>query len=179
VGKALPGEADEIKGYTVATRVFGRREDFDQSTDPIVSIKANKLRRALEHYLPEGGSACPPAHRHAQGHLRNDVERQSALQSGVGRPKDRAEADAIESAWPTVLVQLFQNLTGEPELDYLADGLAAELATEITRYQDIRYNTSLDTQEDEWRNCTQVLSRRSIDNFMRKGWWVKRRKSDH
>jgi superfamily II DNA/RNA helicase len=39
---------------------------------------------------------------------------------------------------------------------------------------DIRYNTSLDAREDEWRNCTQVLSRRSIDNFMRKGWWVKR-----
>jgi len=39
---------------------------------------------------------------------------------------------------------------------------------------DIRYNTNLDVQEDEWRNCTQVLSRRSIDNFMRKGWWVKR-----
>ena len=38
---------------------------------------------------------------------------------------------------------------------------------------DIRYNTSLDAHEDEWRNCTQVLSRRSIDNFMRKGWWVK------
>jgi superfamily II DNA or RNA helicase len=39
---------------------------------------------------------------------------------------------------------------------------------------DIRYNTNLDAREDEWRNCTQVLSRRGIDNFMRKGWWVKR-----
>lgn len=38
---------------------------------------------------------------------------------------------------------------------------------------DIRYNANLDAAEDEWRNCTQVLSRRSIDNFMRKGWWVR------
>jgi hypothetical protein len=38
VEKMLAGESDEIKGYTVATRVFGRREDFDQATDPIVSI---------------------------------------------------------------------------------------------------------------------------------------------
>jgi len=38
---------------------------------------------------------------------------------------------------------------------------------------DIRYNTNLDVEEDEWRNCTQVLSRRSIDDFMRKGWWVR------
>jgi TolB-like protein len=33
---------------------------------------------------------------------------------------------------------LFHNLTGNPDLDYLAHGLATELATEITRYQDIR-----------------------------------------
>ena len=39
---------------------------------------------------------------------------------------------------------------------------------------DVRYNTRLDAREDEWRNCTRVLSRRSIDDFMRKGWWVKR-----
>jgi superfamily II DNA/RNA helicase len=35
---------------------------------------------------------------------------------------------------------------------------------------DIRYNANLDVEEDEWRNCTQVLSRRSIDTLMRKGW---------
>lgn len=35
---------------------------------------------------------------------------------------------------------------------------------------DIRYNTNLDAEEDEWRNCTRVLSRRSIDTLMRKGW---------
>jgi superfamily II DNA or RNA helicase len=35
---------------------------------------------------------------------------------------------------------------------------------------DIRYNASLDAEEDEWRNCARVLSRRSIDNLMRNGW---------
>ncbi|MGF1482570.1 MAG: phospholipase D-like domain-containing anti-phage protein [Cyanophyceae cyanobacterium] len=35
---------------------------------------------------------------------------------------------------------------------------------------DIRYNASLDTEEDEWRNCARVLSRRSIDTLMRNGW---------
>jgi Helicase conserved C-terminal domain/PLD-like domain/SNF2-related domain len=35
---------------------------------------------------------------------------------------------------------------------------------------DIRYNTSLDAEEDEWRNCAEVLSRRSIDTLMRQGW---------
>ena len=45
VEKTLAGLTDGIKGYAVATEVFGRREDFDQATDPIVSIQANKLRR--------------------------------------------------------------------------------------------------------------------------------------
>lgn len=35
---------------------------------------------------------------------------------------------------------------------------------------DIRYNTNLDAEEDEWRNCTKVLSQRSIDTLMRNGW---------
>lgn len=35
---------------------------------------------------------------------------------------------------------------------------------------DIRYNTNLDAEEDEWRNCAKVLSRRSLDTVMRNGW---------
>jgi len=138
VEKVLAGESDEIKGYTIATQVFGRREDFDQSTDPIVSIQANKLRRALEHYYLTAGQQDPLRIGMPKGTYVPTFERQTAVQSGAGRPKDRAEADLLESAWPTVLVQLFQNLTGDPGLDYIAHGLATELATEITRYQDIR-----------------------------------------
>ncbi len=39
---------------------------------------------------------------------------------------------------------------------------------------DIRYNSSLDVSEDDWRNCSQVLSRRRIEDFMRQGWWVRK-----
>jgi len=35
---------------------------------------------------------------------------------------------------------------------------------------DIRYNANLDAEEDEWRNCARVLSRRSIETLMRSGW---------
>ena len=51
----LEGRAGEIKGYTVATDVFGRKTDFDPSTDPIVSVEARRLRRALEHYYLTSG----------------------------------------------------------------------------------------------------------------------------
>ena len=59
VGKTIEGKSDEVKGYTVATEVFGRSKDFDQNTDPIVSIQANKLRRALERYYLVAGQNDP------------------------------------------------------------------------------------------------------------------------
>jgi hypothetical protein len=40
VNRKLEGNADSIKGYTIATEVFGHRSDFDQGIDPIVSIQA-------------------------------------------------------------------------------------------------------------------------------------------
>jgi hypothetical protein len=59
VEKALAGESDDIKDYTVATQVFGRRENLDPATDPIVSIQANKLRRRLGHYYLVAGNQDP------------------------------------------------------------------------------------------------------------------------
>ena len=45
VEKTLAGETAEIKGYTVATQVLGRKADFDPNLDPIVRILAGRLRR--------------------------------------------------------------------------------------------------------------------------------------
>jgi TolB-like protein len=49
-----------------------------------------------------------------------------------------SEASEQTDPWPTVLVRPFRNLTGDPEQDYIAAGLASELAIELSRYQDIR-----------------------------------------
>ena len=59
VNRTLAGNACEIKGYTVATEVFGRGPDFNQSIDPVVSIQASRLRRALERYYLTAGEHDP------------------------------------------------------------------------------------------------------------------------
>ena len=69
VTQTLVGNAQDIKGYTVATQVFGRDENFDQAIDPIVSIQANKLRRALERYYLLSGKEDTIQLRHPQGNL--------------------------------------------------------------------------------------------------------------
>ena len=74
VTETIAGRDSEIKGYTVATQIFGRREDFDQSIDPIVSIQANNLRRDLErYYLVVGQNDQVRRDQEACHHLGGDI----------------------------------------------------------------------------------------------------------
>ena len=59
VEETLAGREHRLKGYTIATRVFGRGDDFDAAQDPIVSIQAGRLRRALERYYLVAGGRDP------------------------------------------------------------------------------------------------------------------------
>ena len=55
--KAFLGEASQIKEYSVAIDVFGRQPSFDQNSDSIVRVQANRLRKRLaEYYNSEGAS---------------------------------------------------------------------------------------------------------------------------
>src|SRR6516164_3830588 len=55
--KLFAGEANQIKEYSVALEVFDRSASFDQDSDSIVRVEANRLRKRLaEHYAGEGAS---------------------------------------------------------------------------------------------------------------------------
>ena len=138
VDETFAGNADQIKGFSIATRVFGRKETFDQATDPIVSIHANKLRRALEFYYLTAGVEDPVRIDIKKGTYVPTFRKHSAKASG--RSDRGAEAPPLRrrSSWPTLIIQPFRNLNDDRELNHLAIGLSTELAMEITRYQDIR-----------------------------------------
>ncbi len=52
---SLEGEKDCLKEYNIATDVFRRPADFDQSTDAIVRVEMHRLRKKLkEFYAGEG-----------------------------------------------------------------------------------------------------------------------------
>src|SRR2546421_6188014 len=53
----LRGQAERIKGYTIALEALGRGQDFDPQLDPIVRVEAGRLRRALEHYYTGPGGS--------------------------------------------------------------------------------------------------------------------------
>jgi adenylate cyclase len=138
VSETLAGRAETIKGYTIATQVFGRKQDFDAKLDPIVSIQASALRRALERYyllegkddsvvidIPKG--TYVPAFRTQTQHGSGGAE--AAADNTAGRPKPSS---------PVLIVRPFANLTENQDMNYLAVGIAMELAQEITRHQEIQ-----------------------------------------
>jgi TolB-like protein len=57
VEATLGGQADRIKGYTIATEALGRTVDFDPQADPIVRVEATRLRRALNRYHASASGA--------------------------------------------------------------------------------------------------------------------------
>jgi len=139
VEKTLTGCTQEIKGYTVATEVFGRNADFDAVKDTIVRIQGGRLRRALErYYLTIGrqdrvkidilkGSYVPTFH--LAGSQEAGMEASTA---------DRAEAVLTLPPGPSVAVMPLLNLSGDLKQEFFADGLAEEITNELARYQDLR-----------------------------------------
>ncbi|MEE4243490.1 MAG: hypothetical protein V2I36_18670 [Desulfopila sp.] len=135
VEKVLSERADDLKGYTIATEVFGRRDDFNQASDPIVSIHANKLRRALEHYYLVYGMHDPVRIDIPKGSYVPTFQLNIELLQQETSPTSREAPE--ENSWPVVLVMPFGNFSGDPDLELLSVGLQTELVQEITRYMDI------------------------------------------
>ena len=57
--KTFAGESAQIKEYSVGLDVFDRRDSFDQNTDSIVRVQANRLRKRLSDYYALEGAAHP------------------------------------------------------------------------------------------------------------------------
>ena len=134
----LEGRAGEIKGYTVATDVFGRNEDFDPGTDPIVSVEAGRLRRAIEHYYLTAGRRDRVRITIPKGGYVPTFLFQAGADSSRSSNKTEPNHNGRADPWPSVLIRPFQNLSEGAGQNYMAEGCITELAIELSRYQDIR-----------------------------------------
>jgi len=134
----LEGRAGEIKGYAVATDVFGRKADFDPGTDPIVSVEARRLRRALEHYYLTAGRRDRVLITIPKGGYVPSFLFQTGADSSRSSPETEPNKNERVDPWPSVLIRPFQNLSEGTGPDYVAEGCRTELAIELSRYQDIR-----------------------------------------
>ncbi|MEE4218186.1 MAG: hypothetical protein V2I48_11290 [Xanthomonadales bacterium] len=137
VEETLAGNERQLKGFTIAMEVFGRGKDFDAAHDPVVRIQAGRLRRALERYyliaggedpiyvdIPKGGYVPVFSEGSVAGAKR--CKEPSGLKPGQGE------------AWPSIVVQSFDDLTGRDDLSYLPAGLATDLSIELANSGDLR-----------------------------------------
>ncbi len=157
VEETLAGKAHQIKGYTIATQVFGRRKDFDPAIDPIVRIQAGRLRRALENYYSGPGR---------QDHLKIEIAKGSyvpifslqmseKLQTGESHQfsgdiltnieVSRGTSDCYwspQESYPSITVVPIINLTNDPDQECTACGLTEELMSELGRCHGFRVSAS-------------------------------------
>jgi hypothetical protein len=57
--RCFKGEARSIKEYNIATDVFHRSTDFDQTGDSIVRVEMHRLRKKLKEYYTGEGASQP------------------------------------------------------------------------------------------------------------------------
>ncbi|BHH84687.1 hypothetical protein [Desulforhopalus sp. 52FAK] len=135
--QTLAGYSSEIKGFTVATCVFGRGDDFDQANDPIVSIQANKLRRALERYYLVAGQNDSVHIDIPKGTYVPVFTEHSPSTPVVESRVNRERCTLTDESWPTILIRPFLNLTGDNSFNWLGAGFASELRMVMTKIRDI------------------------------------------
>jgi adenylate cyclase len=134
----LEGKSNEIKGYMIATLVFGRKKDFNQATDPIVSVEAGRLRRALDHYYLDSGIKDPVRIDIPKGGYVPTFRSQIENESTCLPVETELKNGDIEDSWPSVLIRPLENFSEGTGPKFIAEGFTTELAIELTRYQDIR-----------------------------------------
>ena len=134
VTNTLAGNAERLKGYTIAVEVFDRKDDFDPSLDAIVRVEATRLRNKLREYydilgkddairidFPKGGyileislQALPV------------LERRASSNSALNTPR-------LVEGRPSLAVLPFVNIGIDNAKEYFADGVVDSLISMFSR----------------------------------------------
>lgn len=158
--EALSGRGSRLKEYTIGVEVFARPASYDPRLDSLVRVEAKRLRDLLEHYyqsngesdrvrieLPRGSyvpvfhvrkieadaAESPKARRWPAWML---LPIATALLTGMSAYFWMARQETPHTR--TVAVLPFENLSNDPENEYLCFGLVDEVTTELAKHQNLR-----------------------------------------
>lgn len=150
VEETLAGRASQLKGYTIATTVFKRPENFDAQTDPIVRVEAAKLRSRLEHYYYSHGSTDSIYITLPKGGYIPEF----SLAPGIGKPKasnpplqQKVKMENTETARASVAVLPFDFRSDGVRADYFSDNLAEEITIHLTKFEDLTVASSYSARQ--------------------------------
>lgn len=135
VTNTLAGNANRLKGYTIAVEVFDRKEDFDPSLDAIVRVEATRLRNKLREYydtlgknyavridFPKGGYVLEITLQHSQ------AAKPDLTYSVVPTSAPRLIEDK-----PSLAILPFVNIGVDNTKEYFADGVVDSLISMFSR----------------------------------------------
>ncbi len=97
VEREQAGEADRLKGFSIAMDVFGKDGDFDPSTDAVVRVQAGRLRELLQQYFANEGIAEPVRIAIPRGGYVPAYELNAIRLPETNKPAEAAEASSQRS----------------------------------------------------------------------------------
>ncbi len=130
VTNTLAGNANRLKGYTIAVEVFDRKEDFDPSLDAIVRVEATRLRNKLREYYDTLGKNDAVRIDFPKGGYVLEI----ALQQGNAvKPIAAASALRLIEDKPSLAILPFVNIGVDNTKEYFADGVVDSLISMFSR----------------------------------------------
>ena len=158
VEQTLLGHARQLKEYRLGLDVFGRDASFDPRLDPTVRMAARRLRAKLsDYYASEGRSA----------ELRIEIPKGGYAARFTTAPAESFIAPR-EAPIRSVAVLPFQNLSGDPSQEYLADGITETLITDLAQIRALRVisRTSAWTYKGTTKNLPQIARELNVDTVV-------------
>lgn len=123
VDRAMAGESESLKEYTLAIEVFDRPVSYDPRVDSVVRVEARRLRQKLQAYYQGAGWRDPVRIKYPQGSYAPVFEPLPSANEEAGRTR--------------VAVLPFINISPDPALDYFCDGLTEELISALSAVESL------------------------------------------
>ena len=101
VEREQAGEAERLKGFSIAVDVFGKDAGFDPANDPVVRVQAGRLRELLAQYAAAEGASEP---------IRISIPRGSYVPTYEwAQPCDKASSEPLPDLAPAVAARVVKS----------------------------------------------------------------------
>lgn len=120
--RAIEGNPEGLKEYTIGVEAFGRKSDFDPKTDTIVRVQTHRLRQKLKEYYQQEGVhdqvliEIPRGHYYPAFRIRADSREHPEVDNSETGPPSHSEAspDSDPELVTTSAGKLFQRYLSGP-----------------------------------------------------------------
>ena len=171
VSQKLVGAPEKIKQYAIATEALGYGQGFDPMSNPTVRILAGRLRRALDRYYRDQGTADPirieiPKGSYVPVFTEREMARRTTAATEISRIPGELSREAEDL---TVAVVAFENLSKGEDAAIMAVGLTAEVVVSLTRFAELTVLGPLADTTSSQGDLSEML-RQYGARFALQGW---------